>query len=54
MCIRDSLEIFTQVTNLTNTVNYRNYSGVLTSSFFGQPTASAEPRRVEIGMRVGF
>ena len=51
---RVNLEIFTQVTNLTNTVNYRNYSGVLTSSFFGQPNGSAEPRRVEIGMRVGF
>jgi hypothetical protein len=51
---RVNLEIFTQITNVTNTVNYRNYSGVLTSSFFGQPTASAEPRRVELGMRVGF
>jgi hypothetical protein len=51
---RVNFEIFAQVSNLTNTVNYRNYSGVLTSDFFGQPTASAEPRRVELGMRVGF
>jgi hypothetical protein len=51
---RVNFEIFAQVSNLTNTVNYRNYSGVLTSGFFGQPTASAEPRRVELGMRVGF
>ncbi|MFL6114839.1 MAG: TonB-dependent receptor domain-containing protein, partial [Catenulispora sp.] len=51
---RVNVELFAQVTNLTNTVNLRNYSGVLTSNFFGQPTASAEPRRVELGMRFGF
>ncbi len=51
---RVNFELFTQVSNLTNTVNYRNYSGVLTSTFFGLPTASAEPRRVELGMRLGF
>jgi hypothetical protein len=46
--------VFAQISNLTNTVNYRSYSGVLTSSFFGQPLSAGEPRRVEIGMRVGF
>ena len=51
---RVNFEVFAQVSNLTNTVNYRSYSGVLTSSFFSQATASAEPRRVELGMRVGF
>ena len=52
---RVNLEIFTQITNLTNTVNYRSYVGNLSSEqFFGQPTAAAEPRRIEVGMRVGF
>jgi carboxypeptidase family protein/TonB-dependent receptor-like protein len=51
---RVNLEIFTQVTNLTNTVNYRNYTGVMSSDLFGQPNAAGEPRRIEIGMRVGF
>jgi Carboxypeptidase regulatory-like domain/TonB dependent receptor len=51
---RVNLEIFAQVSNLTNTVNYRNYSTVLTSTFFGQPLSSGEPRRVELGFRVGF
>ncbi len=51
---RVNLELFAQVSNLTNTVNYRSYSGVLTSSFFGQALSSAEPRRIELGMRVGF
>jgi len=52
---RVNLEIFTQITNLTNTVNYRNYVGNLSSTeFFGRPQAAAEPRRIEIGMRVGF
>jgi hypothetical protein len=51
---RVNLEIFTQISNLTNTVNYRSYSGVLLSPDFGRPTATAEPRRIELGMRVGF
>jgi hypothetical protein len=51
---RVNLELFAQVSNLTNTVNYRSYSSVLTSRFFGQALSSAEPRRIELGMRVGF
>ena len=51
---RVNLEIFTQISNLTNTVNYRSYSTVQTSTFFGQPLSAAEPRRIELGFRVGF
>ncbi len=51
---RVNLEVFTQVSNLTNAVNYRSYSGVLTSRYFGEPTAASEPRRIELGMRVTF
>jgi hypothetical protein len=52
---RVNLEIFTQVSNLTNAVNYRSYASVLTSRFsLGQPLSAGEPRRIEVGMRVGF
>ena len=51
---RVNFEVFAQVSNLTNTVNYRSYSGVLTSRFFGQALSSGEPRRIELGIRVGF
>jgi hypothetical protein len=51
---RVNVEVFAQVSNLTNTVNYRNYSTVMTSSLFGQPLSSGEPRRIELGFRVGF
>ena len=32
----------------------RDFSGVLTSPFFGRPTSAAPPRRAEIGARVSF
>jgi hypothetical protein len=51
---RVNFEIFAQVSNLTNTVNYRSYSGVIGTRFFGQALSAAEPRRIELGMRVGF
>jgi hypothetical protein len=51
---RVNLEIFAQVFNLLNDVNYRTYSGVMTSEFFGQPTSADMPRRIELGMRVTF
>jgi len=38
----------------TDKLNYRSYSTVQTSTFFGQPLSSAEPRRIELGFRVGF
>jgi hypothetical protein len=51
---RVNLEIFAQVFNLLNDVNYRTYSGVMTSDFFGQPTSADMARRIEVGMRVTF
>jgi Carboxypeptidase regulatory-like domain len=51
---RYGLEFFAQAYNLLNHLNATNFSGVLTSPFFGQATAAAPPRRVEIGMRVTF
>ena len=51
---RFNLEIFAQVNNLTNAVNYGGYSGVLTSTAFGLPNSAQPPRRIELGTRIGF
>jgi len=40
--------------NLTNRYNYTGYSGLLTSQFFGQPTAVNNPRRIDIGVMFNF
>ncbi len=47
-------EIYTQITNLFNTTNFSQYSGVLTSRYFGLPTAAQPGRRLELGLRVFF
>ena len=49
-----TFELYAQAYNLTNHVNALNFSGVLTSPFFGQPTSAAAPRRAELGARVAF
>jgi hypothetical protein len=41
-------------TNLTNHANFTNYSGVMTSPFFLQPTAVQSPRKIDLGMTCGF
>ena len=51
---RVRFELFVSGTNIFNAVNRINYSGVMTSNFFGQPTAAMAARRVDLGMRVGF
>ena len=40
--------------NLTNRTNFMNYSGVLTSPFYRQPTTSQMARRIHIGMNLQF
>ena len=45
---------YVQSYNLLNHMNALNFSGVMTSPFFGQPTAAAPPRRVELGARLTF
>jgi len=40
--------------NVTNRYNYTGYSGLLTSQFFGQPTAVNNPRRIDIGVMFNF
>jgi hypothetical protein len=51
---RYSVELYAQSYNLLNHTNALNFSGVMTSPFFGQPTSAAAPRRVEIGARLAF
>jgi hypothetical protein len=51
---RYSVELYTQAYNLLNHTNALNFSGVVSSPFFGQATSAAAPRRVEIGTRFSF
>ena len=47
-------EVFVRATNVLNLVNAQNFSGVLTSPFFGRATSAAAPRRLVLGMRAFF
>jgi hypothetical protein len=51
---RFNVEVFAQINNLTNAVNFGGYSGVLTSRVFGLPNSAQPARRIEIGTRLGF
>ena len=51
---RVRLEVFAAASNLFNPVNPIGYSGVITSPFFGRPTAARPGRKIDIGMRIGF
>jgi hypothetical protein len=48
------VEVFARATNVLNLVNSLNFSGVLTSPFFGLPTSATTARRVAVGTRVWF
>jgi hypothetical protein len=47
-------EIYARANNVLNIVNPLNFSGVLTSPFFGRPTSAAPARQVVVGSRVWF
>ena len=51
---RYGLELYAQAYNALNHFNALNFSGVVGSPFFGQPTSAAAPRRVEVGARLSF
>ena len=51
---RYGLELYAQAFNLLNHLNAQNFSGVITSPFFGQATSAGAPRRIEIGTRLTF
>lgn len=48
------VELFAEVWNAFNDVNYTRFAGVLTSPLYGQPTAAAPARRFNFGTRVVF
>ncbi|MCI0339325.1 MAG: TonB-dependent receptor [Acidobacteria bacterium] len=45
---------YIQATNLFNNFNPINFVGVMTSPFFGRPTAAAPARKIETGLRFSF
>jgi hypothetical protein len=51
---RYRISLIVQAQNLTNHANYIGYSGILTSPFFGQPTAVNNLRRVDMGVMFNF
>ena len=51
---RVRVELFATASNLFNRVNLAGYSGVMTSPFFGQPTAAGPARKLDVGLRIGF
>jgi hypothetical protein len=51
---RFSVQVSAQITNLLNRVNFGQYSGVLTSPFFGRSNYASPARHFEFNMRFGF
>jgi hypothetical protein len=51
---RFRLQFVVQAQNVTNRANYTGYSGVLTSPFYGQPTAVLGTRKVDFGVQLSF
>lgn len=48
------LNLFLNIQNAFNNVNYNAYVGNLLSPFFGTATSAQAPRRVEVGFSLGF
>ena len=51
---RTNLNVFANMTNAFNNVNFSLPSGVMTSSNFGLSTSAQDPRLIEIGLRFQF
>jgi hypothetical protein len=51
---RYRLGIQVNAQNLTNHTNYTGYSGIMTSPFFGRPTAAQGMRKIDIGLNFNF
>lgn len=48
------LDIYANIQNAFNNVNYNAFIGNQLSTFFGQATSAAPPRRIEVGFSLGF
>lgn len=51
---RYSFTLSVRFNNLFNMVNFTNYSGVLTSPFFGRANSAMPARRIELALRFNF
>jgi hypothetical protein len=51
---RYRLDLFVNIQNAFNNVNYNAFIGNQLSPFFGTATSAAAPRRVELGFSLGF
>ena len=49
-----TLTFFVNLWNAFNHPQYQNYSGVMTSPFFGRPNRANNPRNIELALRFGF
>jgi hypothetical protein len=48
------LDVFLNIQNAFNNVNYNAFIGNQQSEFFGTATSAAAPRRIEVGFSLGF
>ena len=51
---RHRIELLAESFNVTNRPNWTAFDGVVANSTFGQPTASGDPRQIQVGVRFGF
>jgi hypothetical protein len=51
---RFSVQLFAEMFNLTNRVNYYNPDGDMGSSNFGKYSSAMDPRLIQFGMRINF
>lgn len=51
---RFNLQLSAQITNMLNKVNYGQYSGVLSSPYFGKSNSAGGARQLEVGLRFSF
>ena len=51
---RYRFDVYAQVSNLFNNVNYGTFVGNQLSPFFGQATSAQPARRMEVGLTLGF
>jgi outer membrane receptor protein involved in Fe transport len=51
---RFSVQVFAEVFNLTNRVNFGTPQGNMRSSTFGKPSSAGDPRLIQLGARLNF
>lgn len=51
---RYRLDVYAQISNVLNYVNYNTFVGNQLSPFFGQATSAGAPRRIEVGLSLGL